>query len=591
MGSKGFAVELYGNDMDLGGITLGSGSFTAYAKNNGGDVADITISDAIAKSVAGSSTLTLNADNNINSNYNIGSSNGALDINLAADYENNGTGDINLGAITLASRNGAINLNRPVVMTGANTWNAGTGTITTGSSVSMGANDLTMIADDASIGGNITGSGASVLTIRPFTNTQAVNLGGGAGGLNLNDTELGYLSGMSALVIGSTASIGDVGINTWNASSKSFDVQIFGKNVDVGGLILGGGDVTIYSKGGDVTVSANGTSNSAGDLNILTNGNITVNAALVNNGTGTMNLFAGWDGASAIGAPGAFDRDAVDLGLTARDITLGTNGRISSNGTGTSVLIVAKDDFINNSSSGVTAISAAGGRYLVYASHWDETIKGGLTGKNLYNTNYNSTPVSSVAATGSHFIFAALPTLTVRADDKISHDGAAVTYTYTLSGLVTGDLLADALSGTPTYTLGTRTINDQPIILGAGTLASSLGYNIVRVNGNLTYTGLGAVGYVPPVTPVENPLDTSIVNHATNLGKTSVTELTPASEAGGFGTVGQNTDTAAQAQNGDNGGESEEDSAEAKDDNKSNYDPRAKTGCLVSDGMTGGCLL
>ncbi|PZQ43233.1 MAG: hypothetical protein DI551_12500, partial [Micavibrio aeruginosavorus] len=152
-------------------------------------------------------------------------------------------------------------------------------------------------------------------------------------------------------------------------------------------------------------VSANGTSNGVGHLSILTTGDIDVNRAITNAGTGRINLFAGWDGLSGITTPAAFDINDIDLGLNARDVTLGTNGRLSSYGTGTSVLVVASNAFINNSSSGATAISVAGGRYLVYADDAVNTVIGGLSAGGISGKYYNTDPASSIAGASSQFIF------------------------------------------------------------------------------------------------------------------------------------------------------------------------------------------
>jgi len=240
---------------------------------------------------------------------------------------------------------------------------------------------------------------------KPLTASSSIGLGGGAGDFQLTDVQLGKIIAGTLIIGDSALGTGDFDIDTWDLSAKTHNVQLHGKAFDIGGLTLGAGDVTAYAKTGAITISANSTSNAAGNLSLLSTHNIDVNGAITNTGTGQINMFAGWDGTSAITTTALFNRDNVDLGATARDLTLGTGGSVSSAGAGTSVLLAATKKFVNGSASGMNAVSAAGGRFLIYSENPTDTVKGGMTAGNEYSKGYNANAASTISGTASRFVF------------------------------------------------------------------------------------------------------------------------------------------------------------------------------------------
>ncbi len=254
---------------------------------------------------------------------------------------------------------------------------------------------------DLNFNTNTTGS----VLFKPLTASSSIGLGGGTGDFSINDTQLGQITAGTLIIGDSALGTGDFDIDTWDLSAQTHNVQLHGKNFDIGGLTTGAGSVTAYAKTGSITVSANGTSNDAGNLNLLSTHNIDVNGAVTNTGTGHINMFAGWDGTSAITTPALFNRDDVDLGATARDLTIGTNGSVSSAGAGTSVILAATEKFLNSASAGMNAVSATGGRFLVYSENPTDTVKGGMTASSVYSKAYNANPAGSIAGTSSLFVF------------------------------------------------------------------------------------------------------------------------------------------------------------------------------------------
>ncbi|MDA1013622.1 MAG: hypothetical protein O3A00_04110 [Planctomycetota bacterium] len=107
-----------------------------------------------------------------------------------------------------------------------------------------GTDTITFVANEVGIGGSALIDGQGALVFDPRTNGTSIGLGGGAGTLNLDDTELGRLSdGFSSITIGD-ASAGDI----------TLDTTTFQDNL----TLLTGGDI-ISSAGTDITNSGNTT--------------------------------------------------------------------------------------------------------------------------------------------------------------------------------------------------------------------------------------------------------------------------------------------------------------------------------------------
>lgn len=249
-------------------------------------------------------------------------------------------------------------------------------------------------------------------TILPVTSTRDITVGSSVGQLALRDDVLSAITAGTLIIGDAVNGTGDITVTTWDLSAKTHHVQLFGNDITLGGINTGAGNVYMYAKDGTITATADSNSNGAGNLYLLGGRDVAINEDLVNAGIGSINIFAGWDSASGITTNALFNLDSVNLTATARDITLGANGRVSSGGAGTSVLLVASDDIINNASAGASAIAASAGRYLAYATHPDETMKGGLTASNLYGRTYAAYKPSAIGGTDSYFVFGYSPPVT-----------------------------------------------------------------------------------------------------------------------------------------------------------------------------------
>jgi hypothetical protein len=160
---------------------------------------------------------------------------------------------------------------------------------------------------------------------------------------------------------------------------------------------------------------------------------------------------------------------------------------------GSNITLVSADNFRN---AGGNLIAGAGGRWRVWADTWIGEQRGGLTptaaSPNFYGCSYDSGACAggmNPPADGYRFLYVDRPTLTVIADDKSRTYGApnpAFTFGSPPSGLVNGDTVEDALSGTLGSAATQRSpVGEYAIDNTSGGLVSPVGYLISVVPGIL----------------------------------------------------------------------------------------------------------
>ncbi|MBU3608933.1 hypothetical protein ICN29_10635, partial [Polynucleobacter sp. AP-Mumm-500A-B3] len=160
--------------------------------------------------------------------------------------------------------------------------------ITTGSTITASANNLTLTTDAISIGGNLTGTGA--LVIQPKTNgttigvgssITATSCGGAVCALAIDDTEWSYFPGtFSSITIGSTSGTGAIAVNTAYTFTDPLTIRSnTGTITATSALNTVANNLTI-SSGGAVTV----TTITSGNLAITGTG-ITLNGDITTSGT------------------------------------------------------------------------------------------------------------------------------------------------------------------------------------------------------------------------------------------------------------------------------------------------------------------
>lgn len=143
---------------------------------------------------------------------------------------------------------------------------------------------------------------------------------------------------------------------------------------------------------------------------------------------------------------------------------------------GSEVVLAAKGgSFINNASAGAGVISLdEHSRFLIYSDNPTDTIKGGLTASPFYGASFsNFRPRDVRDWEGSFFFYTYQPTLTFTANLSRLYGQENPTLTYTVTGLLDGDDLANAFSGAPdlfTAATASSNVGDYAITVDAGSV-------------------------------------------------------------------------------------------------------------------------
>lgn len=372
----------------------------------------------------------------------------------------------------------------------------GTGLVLSGGAQIGGApaGNVTIEANTWNVASDTQIQGSGALTIFPVTSGTSIGIGDGANGtLDLDSATVATIqSGFTSITFGDASHTSQIDVGTAN----------IGGNVN---LIAGSGGITIggeffvfnalaFDSSGPVTqsqpISAQTLLLSGAGSYDLNNPNNSV-ATIAGNVSGSGLEFADFS-ALTIGTIGGTS------GITdsAGPITVISNSNIdltqpvSAAGSGTTVVLAAGGNFNNTAGSG--AIATGSGRFLVYSMNPADDADGGLTAGHFYGETYTNNPPGSISAAGNQFLYSYSPTLTFTVDDQTKIYGQSnPSLTYGVAGLIDGDTLANAISGTPsvstTATAGSG-VGNYSIVATGGTLDSLLGYSFQFVAGNLSVT-------------------------------------------------------------------------------------------------------
>jgi filamentous hemagglutinin family protein len=259
------------------------------------------------------------------------------------------------------------------------------------------------------------------------------------------------------------------------------------------------GLVTIDTDGGDLTLTANQTLGAGvvdahrdpGDATIdLTN-------AIIDAGAGTFTARILADDLKANGGTGALTLGQATAGnIVAEHLGLGNvvlAGDLTATGGGDAIVIRVHDAAGGFLNAGAFALNPGGGRFVVFSTDPDQNVIGGLGGTPWYNTATDAS-LASVPAGQSRFAYSLAPTLTITADDfeRFYGDANPALFNYVVTGLVGGDTLGGALSGTPGFTAPGSGANAglyvDGIVPNAGLLNSLYNYQLAFAPGTLTIT-------------------------------------------------------------------------------------------------------
>ncbi len=208
-------------------------------------------------------------------------------MNLGGPFLQQGGGGVSVaGTLTTAGQN--ITLSNPVALTGSLVVDAGIGTIAFLGPVTAGADNLTLIAGDVNLAGNV--SGTAALAIEPGLASEGITLGGPGGGPGLNLTTTGIAniqSSFSSITIGRPSGSGAINI----VAPLTFTSSLTIGGVGASSPITVNGQLTML---GNATITLASSGLLALNAGIATTGRpITINNAIALGGTVTLDTTNG----------------------------------------------------------------------------------------------------------------------------------------------------------------------------------------------------------------------------------------------------------------------------------------------------------
>lgn len=470
---------------------------------------------------------------------------GAISVSGAA-FKDNTSLTTNNGAITIG---GTLSTGSG---SDAGTLSASTkGLLTVSAAITTQNQDITLNADRLNLTGSVN-AGTATATLTTATAARGIDLGSATdagSGLEISSAELNRVTA-GTIRIGSS-SAGSVSVSSAIAPTGSSTLHLrSGAGISQTGTVTvtnlavtAGGAVALASANNAVTTLAatTGSSNGAiafrddtgfalgtvdgvaganagtGNLTLTSTGTVTQSAAITAsglslNGAGgaytlahasnavstvaanTGSLDVGLSGAASIGTIGSVagvtTTGTVKL-TTGGNLTLASGASVSANGTGDALVLAANGTFTNSAGSSALSVTG-GGRFLVFSNSPLTSSTGSISALPLYNRSFTfaDRTYSAVSNSGSRFVYSYAPTLTVTPDTvSRTYTGSTITgLTYTVTGLVSGDTLGTAVSGTGAITGAGRNVGSYTLTAGAGTLASDLGYGFSYGTGTLTVT-------------------------------------------------------------------------------------------------------
>lgn len=249
-------------------IGIGGGQTNSVSANYGlvlssGAVVETKDGDLYAMGTGGGNA------SNISNNYGI-----FLDSTGAVRVES--TGDANLTFEAQGSSNTENDMN----------INVATGSIGEGALAGTATGTITFITDGLAMSNSQSVQTAGDVVIKTRNPLLNIGLAGGSGALNLTNAELDYFTAGNKLIIGDSLNgQGDVDINNWSLGGTSYDVEIYGNDIDIENIAMGFGNILAQAKdkisdSGDLTLRGAITHNEDGDatLDLRADHNILSNA-------------------------------------------------------------------------------------------------------------------------------------------------------------------------------------------------------------------------------------------------------------------------------------------------------------------------
>jgi len=486
-GGAGSVQLLSGSSIssDGGNIQLGSASYGAI-----GTSAGTTYNRGVymigASINAGSGNITI-AGTGLNS----GSTSTGIEINSSTLQTSGGTITLT-GTGTAASSDGVLLSNGTVIKAGVGSisitgvggsggygiyGDTSTGTVTLGAA-SGSSGPITLIANSMDLAASSNFAFAvettGTATVTTDTMGSAINLGTAAAttALDLPETVLADFA-VGTLQLGTNGASGSGALtitNPVNASGAgTLTLEGHGAISESAGATL---TAAILSIEGDSTVSLAPTGSNV----ISALGAVTATSGFTLTDTGALSI------------GGAVSGSKISIETTGGNLTLASGGSVAGTTTGYSVTLATDSEFIN--AAGASAVTTGSGNFLIYSADPRNDTQDGLAGTNIYGQTYTATP-GTYSVAGNLFLHTVVPTLTLSASSTITYGNAAPTLVQTITGLIAGDLLATASSGTATLSTtvtSTTNVGTYSISVGLGTVTSPTGYAVTAAAGSVTVT-------------------------------------------------------------------------------------------------------
>lgn len=259
-------IEGTAADNALRGIQISAGASITTADANvtlKSNVGDIYVSGPLYKNSGSDTSLSIISDNNIliedewpGADY--VSTSGKLDISIIADADNNGAGDLELrdtyfntngGNFSAAGKN-IIFANSAIAADAAGIGNI----VITGDTLAMTASTLTAAHD---------------VTIKSKAATTSINVGAGAGGLDISAAELAMIAAGNSLILGdSVAGVGNVIIDNIDVTAGGYNLEVYGAEITINNGLTGAGSILLSSRNGN-NINLNSVISTAGAGNSL----------------------------------------------------------------------------------------------------------------------------------------------------------------------------------------------------------------------------------------------------------------------------------------------------------------------------------
>ncbi len=318
IGGIGGAINFTGNVT----LTQPTTTITSTGTPNSGS---ITFNNPLNGTTLGSQSLTLTSGNGTLTFNGIGNSVplGVLTLNSTGNVQL--AGDYNF--------TNSFTFNNPITLIG-NTTIASGNTLAFGNTLSAGANNISLKANEINFARTVSGTGN--LTIQPFSEGQAIAIGGrtdtGTGTLDLLATEMALLqNGFKSITIGSATGTGTITLTSNTTFNDPVTLLTGDGSINTtGGIITGADDATITLQANQNIIT--GSIINPGRAVTLTsiNGNINSSAGPINTDSTTGN-----GGAIALTAKGDITSSSLDSRSSAPSssggkITLDAGGNVSA---------------------------------------------------------------------------------------------------------------------------------------------------------------------------------------------------------------------------------------------------------------------